>query len=128
MAKATGVGGVFLLARDPKALHKWYEENLGIRQSPHGVYMFEGEEAQGVTVFSLFPEDTNYFGPGKQAAMINFRVDDLDGVLEKVRAAGAEVDPKQEDYGFGRFAWFTDPEGNRVELWEPGSEDSAENA
>lgn len=129
MAKAVGVGGVFLRARDPKALHQWYEQHLGIPRSPDGAYMFEGEEAQGVTVFALFPADTDYFGPTKQAAMINFRVDDLDEVLEKLRSAGAAVDDKQEDYGdFGRFGWFADPEGNRVELWEPKGDVSAENA
>ena len=117
MAKATGVGGVFLRARDPEALYRWYEEHLGIPRSPDGSFMFMGEEAQGVTVFALFPADTDYFGPGKQAAMINFRVDDLDGVLERLRSAGVAVEAPQ-DYSYGRFGWFADPEGNRVELWE----------
>ncbi len=92
MAKATGVGGVFLRARDPEALYRWYEEHLGIPRSPDGSFMFMGEEAQGVTVFALFPADTDYFGPGKQAAMMNFRVDDLDGVLEGLRSAGVAVE------------------------------------
>ena len=125
MAKATGVGGIFLRAQDPKALYQWYEEHLGIPKSDGG-FMFMGEEAQGVTVFALFPAETDYFGPGKQSAMINFRVDDLDGVMSKLKSSGVET--RQEDSSYGRFGWFTDPEGNRVELWEPEGEDSAENA
>jgi predicted enzyme related to lactoylglutathione lyase len=72
-----------------------------------------------MTVFAFFPQDTKYFGPGKQDAMVNLRVDDLDVVLEKLNAAGVEIDPNRENYDYGRFAWFQDPEGNRVELWQP---------
>ena len=125
MAKATGVGGIFLRAQDPKALYSWYEEHLGIPKSEGG-FMFMGEEAQGITVFALFPADTDYFGPGKQAAMINFRVDDLDGVMEKLKSSGVET--RQEDSDYGRFGWFADPEGNRVELWEAKPDVPAENA
>jgi predicted enzyme related to lactoylglutathione lyase len=128
MAKATGVGGVFLRAKDPDALYRWYEQHLGIPRSADGAFMFMGEQAQGVTVFAFFPMETDYFGPGNKAVMINFRVDDLDGVLKRLRAAGVEVDARQEDYSYGRFGWFADPEGNRVELWEPKDGDSAENA
>lgn len=73
----------------------------------------------GMTVWNLFPEDTEYFGAGAQQAMVNYRVDDLDGLLRKLVAAGAAVDPKREEYSYGRFAWVTDPEGNRLELWQP---------
>jgi predicted enzyme related to lactoylglutathione lyase len=118
MAKATGVGGVFLKAKDPKGLLQWYHEHLGIPLS-YGFASFEGPEAQGTTAFSFFPEDTKKFGEGDQRAMINFRVDSLDGVLERLAAAGARIDTKREDSPFGPFAWFWDPEGNRVELWEP---------
>ena len=118
MGKAVGVGGVFFKALDPKALQQWYHEHLGIPLTD-GYTCFEGPEAQGATTFSFFPADTKYFGEGDQRGMINFRVDALDEVLAKLAEAGARIDPKQEDYGFGRFAWFWDPEGNRVELWEP---------
>jgi predicted enzyme related to lactoylglutathione lyase len=121
MGKVVGVGGVFFRAKDPKGLHAWYVQHLGIPLTD-GYTSFEGPEAQGTTAFSFFPEDTKYFGEGTQQAMFNFRVDALDEVLEQITAAGARVDPKQEDYGFGRFAWFWDPEGNRVELWEPTAE------
>jgi predicted enzyme related to lactoylglutathione lyase len=124
MAKAVGFGGVFLKARDPKALAKWYEENLGIPSSPGGLMFGEPGDGSvpGITTFACFPLDTKYFGDGPQTAMLNFRVDDLDGVLAKVAAGGAKVDEKREEYDFGRFAWFWDPEGNRVELWEPAAE------
>jgi predicted enzyme related to lactoylglutathione lyase len=74
-----------------------------------------------IRAFAFFPQDTKYFGPAEQRAMINLRVDDLDAVLEKLRAATVDIDPKREDHGYGRFAWFNDPEGNRVKLWQPSS-------
>jgi predicted enzyme related to lactoylglutathione lyase len=119
MTRATGVGGVFLRAADPEKLHAWYEEHLGVKRTEDGAFAFFSEGPREMTVFAFFPQDTDYFGPGKQQAMVNFRVDDLDVVLEKLRAAGADIDPKREDYDYGRFAWFNDPEGNRVELWQP---------
>jgi predicted enzyme related to lactoylglutathione lyase len=120
MAKAVGVGGVFLKARDPKALSQWYETHLGLggRVSDDAL-VFEGPESMGTTVFGHFAADTKYFGDGPQQFMINFRVDDLNAVLANLTAAGVRIDPKQEDYGYGRFGWIWDPEGNRVELWEP---------
>lgn len=121
MGKVVGVGGVFLKAKDPKVLQAWYAEHLGIPLTG-GYTSFEGPEAQGTTVFSFFAEDSGYFGESGQRAMINFRVDKLDEVLEKLKSAGAWIDPKREDFSYGRFAWFWDPEGNRVELWEPAPE------
>jgi predicted enzyme related to lactoylglutathione lyase len=72
-----------------------------------------------MTVFAHFPLDTSYFGESTQQAMVNFRVDDLDRLLANLAEAGVRIDPKREDYGYGRFAWIWDLEGNRVELWEP---------
>jgi len=124
MAKVTGIGGVFFRSDDPAALKAWYESRLGLRPAAHGFIDFPWRHADdpdtlGKTVWHLFPRDTKYFGPSGQAFMLNYIVDDLDGLLESLRASGAEVDPKREDTDFGRFAWVTDPEGNRVELWEP---------
>ena len=119
MGKVTGVGGVFLRAKDPKGMLAWYAQHLGIPLSEYGFSSFEGPEAQGTTAFSFFPEDTKYSGEGSQQAVVNFRVDSLDEVLERLVAAGARIDPKREDAPYGRFAWFYDPEGNRVELWQP---------
>ena len=124
MAKAVGIGGVFLKARDSKGLSRWYETHLGIggRVSEEAL-TFDGPESAGMTVLSHFPANTKYFGEGSQQAMLNFRVDDLDALLTQLGEAGVRIDPKREDYGYGRFAWIWDPEDNRVELWEPKSED-----
>jgi len=118
MGKVVGVGGVFLKAQDPKGLQTWYHEHLGVPLT-YGMSIFEGPEAQGQTVFALFPNDTKKFGESEQRAMINFRVDDLDSLLESLAAAGTRIDPRPEDDTYGKFAWIWDPEGNRVELWEP---------
>jgi predicted enzyme related to lactoylglutathione lyase len=116
--KAMGIGGVFLRAADPEKLYAWYEEHLGIKRTEGGfVFFSEGPREMGVLAF--FPLDTAYFGPTEQRAMLNLRVDDLDAVLEKLRAGGVDIDPKREDADYGRFAWFNDLEGNRVELWQP---------
>src|ERR1700748_904149 len=117
MARATGVGGGFLRAADAETLHARDEEHLGIKRTEDGAFAFFSEGPREMTVFALFPLDTKYFGPTGQRAMLNFRVDDLAAVLAKLKTAGVDIDPKREDYDYGRFAWFTDPEGNRVELW-----------
>jgi predicted enzyme related to lactoylglutathione lyase len=122
VAKAVGVGGVFLKARDPKALAKWYAQHLGIPDQGGGSLGFDGPESTGMTVFAHFPEGSKYFGDGPQQTMVNFRVDNLDELLAQLAAAGVTIDPKRDDQSYGRFAWIVDPEGNRVELWEPLSE------
>ena len=119
MAKAVGIGGVFLKARDPQALALWYATHFGIPSQEGGSLAFDGPDSAGMTVFAHFPLDTRYFGEGSQQVMVNFRVDDLDGLLEHLAEAGVRIDPKREDYSYGRFAWVWDPEGNRVELWQP---------
>jgi predicted enzyme related to lactoylglutathione lyase len=119
MGKAVGFGGVFLKAQDPKALAAWYGTHLGVPKISGGVPGFDGPDSMGMTVFAHFPQDTTYFGDGSQQSMINLRVDDLDELLAQLTAAGVRIDPKREDYDYGRFAWIWDPEGNRVELWEP---------
>ncbi|MGH9604846.1 MAG: VOC family protein [Terracidiphilus sp.] len=119
MAKAVGVGGVFLKARDPQALGAWYAAHLGIPAQDGGSLAFDGPESAGMTVLAHFPLDSNYFGDGSQQAMVNFRVDDLDQLLANLAAAGVRIDPRREDHPYGRFAWIWDPEDNRVELWQP---------
>jgi len=122
MAKAVGVGGVFLRAKDPKALSAWYAAHLGIKPQWGESLVFEGPESAGMTIFAHFPQDTAYFGDSGQQTMVNFRVDDLDQLLLDLAAAGVRIDPKRDDASYGRFAWIWDPEGNRVELWQPQAE------
>ena len=123
MAKATGLGGVFLKAQDPQALATWYATHLGIQKSDDGSMIFDGPDAAGMTVFALFPAASKYFGDGPQQSMLNFRVDDMDALLAQLAEAGVRVDPKRQDESYGRFAWIWDPDGNRVELWEPPAGD-----
>lgn len=117
MASITGFGGIFLRANDPKALYQWYEQNLGLVKS-EGAFAFPAPTQHPQVVFALFKQDNTYF-PSTQNAMLNLQVDDLDGLLDHLIAQGVTVDPKRESYDFGRFGWVTDPEGNRVELWQP---------
>lgn len=123
MARVTGIGGVFLKAKDPKTLSAWYAKHLNVVLSEYGGITFrwadEVPKGTGTTAWSLFPAESKYFGPGPQTAMVNYRVDDLDGILEKMKADGVTIDPKREDASYGKFAWIVDPEGNRVELWQP---------
>ena len=119
MAKAVGFGGVFLKARDPKTLSAWYAAHLGIPCMEDGSLAFNGPESVGMTVFAHFPLDTSYFGDGPQQSMVNSRVEGLDALLLQLAEAGVRIDPKREDYSYGRFAWIWDPEGNRIELWQP---------
>lgn len=120
MERVRGVGGVFFKARDPKALAEWYREHLGIPVAEGQTYAaFESAGDGEQTVWSTFPTHTEYFGPGGSTLMINYRVADLDAMLAQLRSAGVDVDDRVEDYGYGRFGWAADPEGNRFELWEP---------
>lgn len=123
MERVTGIGGVFFKSRDPKALREWYERHLGIA-SPYGVATFDWRDladptSRGTTAWSPFKHDTTYFDPGTASFMINYRVEDLDAVMSALRAEGIEVDLSKEESEYGRFAWVVDPEGNRLELWEP---------
>jgi predicted enzyme related to lactoylglutathione lyase len=117
MARVTGFGGAFVRADDPEALYAWYAKHLGIEVT-QGCFLFPKETQKAYVVVSFFPRGSDYF-PVAQPAMLNFQVDDLDAVLDGLIAAGVQVDAKREEYEYGRFGWFTDPEGNRVELWQP---------
>jgi predicted enzyme related to lactoylglutathione lyase len=119
MERVLGIGGVFFKARDPKALAAWYREHLGIPVEAGQTYASLSAAASDVTVWSAFPADTTYFAPSQAPFMFNYRVRDLDAMLAQLRAAGAQVEDRIEDYDYGRFGWASDPEGNRFELWEP---------
>ena len=117
MERVTGIGGIFLRGREPEALRAWYAANLGIDVEDWGGVAFVADQGDA-TVWSIFAGDTDYW-PRAQQVMANYRVRDLDAMLDQLRAAGAEVDEKVEEMEFGRFGWAVDPEGNRFELWQP---------
>jgi predicted enzyme related to lactoylglutathione lyase len=120
MARVTGFGGAFLRAADPEALYRWYEHHLGLVRS-NGSFVFPAADQRGPVVLAFHGGQDDAF-PATQRAMLNLQVDDLDGVLDRLAAAGVAVDPRRDAYDFGRFGWCTDPEGNRIELWEPASD------
>jgi predicted enzyme related to lactoylglutathione lyase len=116
MERVLGIGGHFMRAADPAALGAWYRDTLGLDADEHGLWLQEA----GPTVFATFAADTGYFGRRDQQTMLNFRVRDLDAMLAQLRAKQANVtEETQEMEGVGRFGWVTDPEGNRIELWQP---------
>jgi predicted enzyme related to lactoylglutathione lyase len=125
MKHVLGIGGIFFKAQDPEKLAAWYRDHLGLEVEEYGGVTFrEGANKalparQAYTVWSPFPSDTDYFAPSTKSFMINFRVADLDVLLAKLRAEGVTVDERSERSEFGYFGWAMDPEGNRIELWEP---------
>lgn len=120
MERATGIGGLFMRARDPKALAAWYEANLGVPTFNDEGQGSQWDQAAGPTAFSTFAADTDYFGRADQQWMVNFRVENLEAMLAQLRTGGATITDEIQDYdGLGRFCWATDPEGNRFELWQP---------
>ena len=124
MKRVTGIGGIFFKASDPQALREWYRRHLGLEIEAYGGAALrwsapEERGREGMTVWSVFPEDTAYFEPSDAPFMINYRVADLDALLAALREEGCEVDDRVEELPEGRFGWVMDPEGNRLELWEP---------
>ncbi len=116
MERVLGIGGYFVRAEDPAALSAWYRDCLGLDVDENGLW----HQQPGETVFATFETDTDYLGSRDQQTMVNFRVGDLDAMLAQLRAKGADVAAETEDMeGVGRFAWVTDPEGHRIELWQP---------
>jgi predicted enzyme related to lactoylglutathione lyase len=113
MERVLGIGGHFMRAADPVALGAWYRDCLGLDADENGLW----HQAAGPTVFAAFESETDYFGSRAQQTMLNFRVGDLDAMLAQLRAKGAEETQDME--GVDRFGWVTDPEGNRIELWQP---------
>lgn len=122
MKRVTGIGGIFFSAKDPKALGAWYKTHLGIDVQDWGGATFDWKEADGTngtTVWSVHPASGNRMAPSKASFMVNYRVDDLDALLEALRNEGCEVLEKTDDPDFGKFGWVMDPEGNKIELWQP---------
>ncbi len=123
MRRVTGIGGVFFKAKDPKALGAWYKTHLGVDVQEWGGAAFNWAEdnpsGTGTTAWSLFKDTTTHFAPSTSSFMINYRVEDLDGLLAKLREEGCNVVGKAEESEYGKFGWVMDPEGNKVELWQP---------
>lgn len=124
MKRVTGIGGIFFKVQHPQKLKAWYREHLGIAPQEDGTVAFEwreldSPERSGFTIWEPFPHDTHYFDPSAAPFMINYRVENLDRLLEQLRSEGVEVEEHIEEGVHGRFAWLMDPEGNRIELWEP---------
>lgn len=127
MKRVTGMGGVFIKCKNPNEMYAWYEKHLGLKRE-HGTVSFawrdsEQPEKTGVTLWALFPESTKYFDPSRSPFMMNFRVENLEQLLAALRAEGVQVDDKVESHEYGKFGWIMDPDGNRIELWEPPSEE-----
>jgi len=124
MAKVTGIGGIFFKSKgDPTVLAAWYQEHLGLTLEPWGgaILKWPDDKANddGLTVWSLASADSEWFAPSRSSFMINYRVDDLVALLEQLQGAGVEVVSGPESHENGKFAWIMDPDGNKVELWEP---------
>jgi predicted enzyme related to lactoylglutathione lyase len=124
MKRVTGIGGVFFKTEDPKAMNEWYARHLGLNIDPQYGTSFEWRRAdspdqRGFTAWSPFPADTTYFAPSGRDFMINYRVADLDRLLAVLRDEGVEVVGEVHTFEYGKFAHILDPEGNKVELWEP---------
>ena len=127
MKHVLGIGGIFFKAQDPEKLAAWYQKHLDLEVEEYGGATFREPQSadavapkrQSYVVWSPFPVDTDYFAPSTKPFMINFRVTDLDQLLAKLRAEGVTVEEKTDKSEFGYFGWVMDPEGNRIELWEP---------
>jgi len=124
MNRVLGIGGIFLKAKDPANLRAWYQCHLGMDVQEWGGVIFrwhtpEHPATDGATVWNVFPDNCTYFAPSTAPFMVNYRVQDLEALLATLKSEGCEVDEKTEISEFGKFGWLMDPEGNRIELWEP---------
>lgn len=125
--KVTGIGGIFFKARDPAKLKQWYSEKLGLKTDQYGTN-FEWRQAgdstkKGFTQWGVFKETTKYFAPSTKEFMINYRVADLDALVAELRAGGVTITDTMERFDYGKFIHIMDPEGNKIELWEPYDND-----
>jgi predicted enzyme related to lactoylglutathione lyase len=122
MKRVIGIGGIFFKSKDPKALGDWYQKYLGITNEGWGA-QFQLKDLNGVKevyqIWSPFKAETTYFEPSTQPFMINFIVDDLTALLDQLKQEGVNVMDKTDESEFGKFGWCMDPEGNKIELWEP---------
>ena len=126
MKRVTGIGGLFFKSKNPGETKEWYHRHLGIKSGQYGG-IFEWRHAdekdrKGYTAWGPFDANTDYFSPGKKEFMINYRVDDLEKLLEMLKEEGVKVVGEMEVYDYGKFGWIMDPDGQKIELWEPVDE------
>jgi len=124
MKRVTGIGGIFFNAKDPVALRAWYKTHLGIDVQAWGGAAFtwtddQGNPVKGTTIWSIGSEEGDPFAPSRSSFMINYRVENLGALLQALRKEGCQVLEKTDESEYGRFGWVVDPEGNKVELWQP---------
>jgi catechol 2,3-dioxygenase-like lactoylglutathione lyase family enzyme len=128
MKRVTGIGGVFFKCKDPERTRAWYKKHLDLPADEYGaIFRWRDEkdpEKAGYTVWSPFPQDTNYFSPSEKNFMFNYRVDDLELLLSVLKEEGVEVVGEVEKHEYGKFGWIMDPDGNKIELWEPADSNS----
>ncbi|MBS1927369.1 MAG: VOC family protein [Chitinophagaceae bacterium] len=126
MKKVTGIGGIFFKCKDPQKMRDWYKANLGLQTNQYGAVFewYQGADStkKGFSQWSPFKEDTKYFEPSKKEFMINYRVENLEALVEELQKSGVTVVDKIESYDYGKFVHILDPEGNKIELWEPNDE------
>jgi len=118
MKRVTGIGGIFFQARDPERLRAWYARHLGIDVQAWGGATLP---PAGDTIWTIADAATKPYAPGAAGFMVNYRVHDLDALLQALRAEGCQVLDETDDGAYGKFGWVIDPEGNKVELWEPAA-------
>ena len=123
MKRVTGLGGIFFKCTDKENMQKWYQNHLGIESDQYGGKFIwrdsENSDKQCLTIWGPFDEDTDYFNPSQKPFMFNYRVDNLVELLETLKKEGVEIVGEIEEYEYGKFGWIMDPEGNKIELWEP---------
>jgi catechol 2,3-dioxygenase-like lactoylglutathione lyase family enzyme len=124
MKRVTGIGGIFIKSSDPARLRDWYQTHLGIPVEAWGGTAFqwagpENPDGKGATVWNVFEAGSNYFNPSPAPFMVNYRVADLRALVAALRAEGCQVDDKVDESEYGKFGWVVDPDGNKIELWEP---------
>ncbi|PQJ16017.1 VOC family protein [Aureicoccus marinus] len=122
--RVTGLGGFFFKTSQPDHLKQWYKERLGIPTDNYGwsFWWKDAEGNDGLTQWSPMKDDTDYFEPSESSFMMNFRVENLDELLAALKEEGVTVMEKTEEYDYGKFGWILDPDGNKIELWEPKDE------
>jgi catechol 2,3-dioxygenase-like lactoylglutathione lyase family enzyme len=121
--RVLGIGGIFFKSENKQQMKEWYGKHLGLADTGHGVMLPWREkdhpENEQMTIWSIFPSTTKYFEPSQASFMLNYIVDDLDALLARLAQEGVRIDPKRQDESYGRFAWIYDPDGNKIELWQP---------